>query len=274
MKGNKKILVLLILLVFVMSLPVLCLSNQWKLLIRVKGKVQSKFAGANVWQMVWQSRMLKDGDRARTLEDSRAKIRLADQSVVTIGENTEVEMSQFKLKKTSRLAKIKLFFGKIRVRVGRFTGRDSKFEVKTPNAVLAARGTEFFASYNVVETDATGIIVFEGKVQVSSQTEKMIINAGESAIIRPDGSIMLNPRILRPRKPGAATGIDADMREYKPSATGGGGAPASEAQIPKDPSMPSTGHPSPTGTTTSSMPGSVMPPPGETGNVTVIIVPQ
>lgn len=278
---KRKIAMFLFICFIVVTISAWAVSPEWKLVIAVKGIVQSQFTGSSKWVRIWQSRMLKDGDKAKTKADSRAKIRLADNSVVTIGANSEVEVSQFKLKKQSRIVKIKLFFGKMRNKVGRFTGKESKYEVQTPNAVMAARGTDFFVEYDNERADeseetegVTRIIVFSDNVELTAEGVTKIISAGNSAMVGPSGNIIMNPAGLMPksappliagqkpqRKPG-----DADLMQYEP-----GPQHTTMNNIPLDPYFPPQRPNTPPANPEIRPDAPMVPPPGHTGSITVIV---
>lgn len=216
-------------------------AASWKVVIKVKGDVESLKQGQTVWEKIWQSRMLKDGDKAKTGADSQAKIKFSDQSLVLIGSNTMVEISQFNVTDNLRTSKMKLDFGKIRAFVSKFMNGGSTFEVTTPNAVLAARGTEFYVEQ--IETPATSyfstklfastsmqnligaqtsgdtkLAVFSGKVLVTSSIERYVVEAGNTAIITPQGSVYINPSSFAfPTTIPAVPGGDADLTHPKQS---------------------------------------------------------
>lgn len=198
---KKFYLVILILISFLLyfsiSIEAKAATGEWKLVVKIKGDVESQRADESQWNKIWQSRILKDGDKARTQDNSMAKIRLSDQSVVLIGSNTLVEVSEFKLTDNARTAKIKLILGKIRVKVGQFMGDSSKFEVTTPNAALAARGTEFYVDQEKVakqdSAGATKIIVFDGDILVITKTGEFLLSAGQTAMVDMQGQFFLNP---------------------------------------------------------------------------------
>lgn len=196
MKLNKLVPGLLLLLLFSAIQAAWAVDPQWKLVARVAGTVESQKAEQDTWNFIWESRMLKDGDKARTAADSRAKICLADQTVLTIGENSLVEMSQFKLTPQSRIVKLKLEFGKLRSRVEKFLGKESKFEVTTPNAVLAARGTDFYVDQEKVTKQFGGgcyVIVFSGTVNVNTPTGLFTLLPGQAGLVTSAGQFFLNP---------------------------------------------------------------------------------
>lgn len=215
---KKIILVLLVLFaIFLYATPVYSASDDWKVVIRVDGTVQSQKYQQVAWDNIWQSKMLKDGDKARTLKDSRANIRLADNSVITIGENTTVQMTDFKLTPQSRIAKLNLLAGKLRIKVGKFFGKESKFEVTTPTAVLAARGTDFYVEetskneqaslVSLAPAGSLTVMVFEGSVNANVGGQSFTVPAGQMITATP-GGILINPlpQVTAPAPTVASTG--------------------------------------------------------------------
>lgn len=219
MKKVIKITSILITISFLLLIiqPCFALGRDWKLVIKVKGTVESQKAGQTGWDSIWSSRMLADGDKAKTLDDSRAKVKLADQSIFLIGSNSLVEMSQFKLTPESRIAKFKLLVGKIRVKAEKFLGGKSDFEITTPNCVLAARGTEFYVEQEKISPNPGGdtkMIVFSGSVSVTSKTEHYVVEAGQTAIINTAGSIFVNPAgFMFPGRAAAPPTGDSDLTD-------------------------------------------------------------
>jgi hypothetical protein len=85
-------------------------------------------------------------DVIETQRGSQAKALFFDDSLLTIGEHSRVEITEylFDPARDKRCLVVKLVRGVVRVLVGKvFTGKGSKFEIHTPSAVAAARGTYF-----------------------------------------------------------------------------------------------------------------------------------
>src|SRR2546428_2369652 len=85
-------------------------------------------------------------DVIETQADSRAKALFEDDSILTVGENSRVEVSEYIYDPANnqRSSVLRMIQGKARALVGKlFAGLGSKFEVHTPTAVAAARGTYF-----------------------------------------------------------------------------------------------------------------------------------
>lgn len=109
-------------------------------------------------------------DIVETLEQAKTKIFFIDDSILNIGEKTRIEITEhiFDPNNDRRSLIVKLVDGKVRALVGRyFSGSGSKFEIHTPTAVAAARG-----SYGIVwvqEVDGkiqTGVINLGGLWEV------------------------------------------------------------------------------------------------------------
>ena len=114
-----------------------------------------------------------EGDAIKTGLDSRVKILLIDDSIVTLAPKSTFKFRKFNfdLNNNLRNSFLELVTGKIRVLVTKIFSNDkSNFEVETPTAVCGIRGTEVAVEFNGNETDVT---VFQGKVEVfKSHAEK------------------------------------------------------------------------------------------------------
>jgi|JI10StandDraft_1071094.scaffolds.fasta_scaffold196075_2 hypothetical protein len=113
-------------------------------------------------------------DRIRTGADSRAEITFSDNSVMTVGPDSEVAIASFAPAAEESNAVLDLLSGIVRVTVNAATDW-GRFEVRTATAVASVRGTDY-----LVELTEKGSAVFvaEGRVAVSSR-----VGAG-SVVIR------------------------------------------------------------------------------------------
>lgn len=193
----------------------------WRIVVRVQGDVKSKESGQPDFSPIFRSRRLGDGSEARTGADGLATINLADQSVCRMAPNSWVEMTQFHLTPEGRNVVFFLKYGKIQADVAKFFGKQNTFEVKTPNGVLAARGTDFSvtladaseipqlkkqaprpqasqANIDGALAQAGSVVtlarVYDGKVRTQSLDGKFTVTlqAGDRAIIGVN-FIILNP---------------------------------------------------------------------------------
>ena len=109
---------------------------------------------------------IQASDVVKTAADSRAKLLFIDDSVLTLSENSRLEVKEFIRGKAGErgTSVFNLLDGKMRSVVGR-----TKFEVKTPTAVAAARGTVIYFEVGVLNNvPFTKIICLEGTVEVRS----------------------------------------------------------------------------------------------------------
>ncbi len=110
------------------------------------------------WKNISPNTILKDGDQIRT-GDGRVTITLSDGSTVGLAPH-----SLFKYKEIEGGFGIELLVGKIRAWVKRYR---HKFEVRTPNVVVAVRGTDFIVDYSA-EMNITKVYLYEGLVDVDN----------------------------------------------------------------------------------------------------------
>jgi len=124
-----------------------------------------------------------------TLEDSRCRIKFSTEDVITMGEDTRIEIEEFvddhelqKKKSTIRMLKGKAMFFVIPL----FRYKDISTTVKTQTAVMGVRGTKFgvevtfldLAKTNVGDTE-TLVYGFEGEVEVYSPVDGTTQTVGE-----------------------------------------------------------------------------------------------
>ena len=106
---------------------------------------------------------VQENDLFRTDAQGRARIRLIDQSILSLGVNSQLRIVKYD--KAGRQASVQLNFGKLRARVAKLT-RGGRFEVSTPVAVAGAIGTDF--GVDASDPDLTKVICISGMVQITS----------------------------------------------------------------------------------------------------------
>ncbi|WP_295054836.1 FecR family protein [Sulfuricurvum sp.] len=168
----------------------------------------------------------EEGDTIETYDNSRAEIQFLDgRGSMSIGEFSRVKMEKKDaLSETLSLVKGKMYttvdkaetyqkwveqkaaeaadnpdaflseqFGKIRAEVKKYS---RKFEVRTPTAICAVRGTTF--SMSADEEGTTTIELIEGEVEISNLKTlvQTSLKGGEKMTLNPDGSIRIEPLVL------------------------------------------------------------------------------
>ncbi|MGH7228183.1 MAG: FecR domain-containing protein [Nitrospiraceae bacterium] len=135
-------------------------------------------------------------DLIQTRTESRTKAFFEDDSILTVGENSRVEIAEhiYNPDRNMRRMIVNLAQGRLRALVAKvFKGPGSAFEVHTPTAVVAARGTYFVVW---VENGVTGIVNIgnSGRVDFTSEGNTVTVAPGEYSIA-PGGSPPAQPLV-------------------------------------------------------------------------------
>jgi len=134
------------------------------------GSVFFKAKGEKDWTTALQGKELNKGDRVKTGDDGRVELALVDGTKLTLGNTTELEVTEFLLSKTKRNATIFLLQGKLRSIVASFSGK-TNITVKTPTAVAGIKGTDFIA---MNQGKANVFFGQEGDVSVSGTNKDRV----------------------------------------------------------------------------------------------------
>jgi hypothetical protein len=121
-------------------------ASQIGLFTEVQGQVRVTHPGMSRPIPVKLYDAVRFKDVIETQRGSQAKALFYDDSLLTVGEHSRVEITEhiFDPARNKRCLVVNLLWGTVRVLVGKvFTGSGSKFEIHTPSAVAAARGTYF-----------------------------------------------------------------------------------------------------------------------------------
>ena len=121
------------------------------------------------------------GDVIKTEPDGRARVGLEDGSVLNVGADTTVGISQ---PTAAQQTQLDLTYGRVRATVAKFTRANASFEVHTPLGVASVVGADvhFFN-----ENDVFGVIDFEGTVHFCTTAGACVdLVAGQFASIRGD----------------------------------------------------------------------------------------
>ncbi len=131
-------------------------------LLGAANDVTVQHLGEKTWLPAKMKMPILGRDRVQTQAESRCEIKLLDGSVVRIGEKTLFDFSQSKASSSGKSVSASVAQGKVWANVTKLKGSKDKFEVKTPTAVCAIRGT-------VVRMEAdstTRVAVYQGNVDV------------------------------------------------------------------------------------------------------------
>lgn len=128
------------------------------------GDVTIKRSGTTKWEKVTKIGVpLKVKDVLKTGKESRAEVYFPDQSIIRIDQNTTYQLESLKGKQGTES---KLQKGKLWGNIKKLTASES-FEVASPTAVAAIRGTIWRMDYTETKGDTTtDVKVYEGQVQL------------------------------------------------------------------------------------------------------------
>jgi hypothetical protein len=125
-------------------------------------------------------------DRIQTMAASRVKLVLVDDTVLTLGPESSLRLTEYVYTPSSQHRKsvLQAFVGVFRIAVQKVLP-EGVFEVHTSNAVAAIRGTEWMAE---VKPETTAVVVLEGQVAVRHARPDIggavVLTTGEGTDVR------------------------------------------------------------------------------------------
>ena len=158
----------------------------------ISGLVEVKRSRQGGWKPLAKGGLIKTGDVVRTGKTGTAEFRWADGTRWKIMPATEIKVrkSTYNMVQKSDQSQLQLTTGKVFIRIIKALQPTSNFEVETPTAVAAVRGTIFSVE---VKNGKTSVAVFKGKVQVSGkgagENKRDLITPGHAAIANDAGEI-------------------------------------------------------------------------------------
>lgn len=133
------------------------------------GDVKVQRAKSPKWIKARPNMPLKENDAIRTFVESEATLQTSEGSVITLTENTTLQLSSFSQQGNDTKTGLKILSGNLMANVKKLVSVKSKFEFETPTAVAAIRGT--IVGFEV-EKSTSKIKVYEGKVYVAPKGSK------------------------------------------------------------------------------------------------------
>lgn len=170
-----------------------------------QGKVEYLKTGTQSWAEVSGSfrPVLGPGDQVRTGRASKAVILFEDSTKVTLG-----PLSNFALaKQDGSGTSISLPIGKLRAQVQKQLG-GKIFDVRTPSAVCAVRGTDFAVMAG--DDGSTRVEVYDGLVAAAGRAGEVLVRPGEFSDIALGGA----PMPPRPN-PNPPASMESAVRETR-----------------------------------------------------------
>lgn len=167
-------------------------------IVSLTGTVQIKRAETAQTENAEIGSMMNLGDELRTADNSTIAIQFADKSILTLHENSIVHFDHLSAHGTTGMvdSRLNLLEGRMDTKVTPAVGPGSRFEIQTPSAISAVRGTVYRALVNEAG-EASNIEVLEGKVAVTGADQQLTVNQGYGTQVV-SGEPPLPPRELLP----------------------------------------------------------------------------
>ena len=124
--------------------------------------------GREEWKKAVINEGLVSGDKVKTLDESRGEVAFADGSIIRIDANSNLDIVELKKEKAGQAATAKVWSGKVWASVNK-ASKKTKFELESPTAVAAVRGTVF--RMTVADDKTTKVAVYSGEVKVEPMPE-------------------------------------------------------------------------------------------------------
>ncbi len=139
-------------------------SQSWDARLKVvAGTVMVKTVAGDEWSKITGEMPLDANDVVKTSADGIAELYLDDKGSITLGRNTELEITEL----VQEDAIFTLSVGSLVAKVKHFLNEKYKMQVRTPSAVCAVRGTEFAVEYSQMGKESSVAVFDEGRVAVT-----------------------------------------------------------------------------------------------------------
>lgn len=161
----------------------------------VVGEVTLQKAGVGDWIPVRVGSKAKQADKVRTAVESQVSFQFGDGSVVTIAENSIVELKTLISGEGASNTKLGVKTGKVLFNIQKLANARSTFEFETQTATAAIRGTEGDVQVNGSRSLAS---LLTGKLELFSTSGRASIGPGQMALQTPTGFVVL-PKPKDPR---------------------------------------------------------------------------
>lgn len=152
-------------------------------LVEIEGAVDVLPAGKRTWHEASIDGEVRPGSRVRTGSMSAVTLVFSDGSTTHLEDNTEVALVTLESSPEGGDRVVILYQrrGSTRSSVQHLTGPNSRFEIQTPAASVAVRGTEFTVA--VDEGGRTRVSVVEGSVDVMAGASSLALEAGYGMMV-------------------------------------------------------------------------------------------
>jgi len=138
-------------------------SETWDARLKVvSGSVMVKTVDKDEWSKVSGEVPLDPNDMVKTSADGVAELYIDDKGAMSIGRNTELEISSLDQSETV----FSINFGSLSAKIKHLLNDKFSLQVRTPSAVCAIRGTEFAVEYSQLGKETLAAVFDEGQMSV------------------------------------------------------------------------------------------------------------
>lgn len=139
----------------------------------MQGTIEIRRTQENVWQQAGMEVVLCAGDMIRARSQSRAALRLSNNSMLRLDQKTSITFPAVQEERGTSL--LDLFEGAIHI----ITRTPQPFKIRTPFVNASVEGTEFVVG---LREDNAEVVVYEGKVSVSNELGSLLLHDHEAAV--------------------------------------------------------------------------------------------
>lgn len=150
----------------------------------LKGSAWIQAVPGAPWQPLQPQEVITEGMALKTGQGGSLEVGFEDGSAFLLRENAQIMVKQARKGPLHLVRVVFLKSGKVISRIKAATGRDSRFEIETPSAVAAARGTHYRVA--VDEQETTRAELLESVVDLSAAGAVVILHEGEGSLARPN----------------------------------------------------------------------------------------
>lgn len=164
--------------------------------VYTRGEVSFQPKRRGQWQVLRKNDTVRQGSIIRTGHDSGVEILFDDGTSILQRQDTVMCLQTSEQKgKDHLLHKLRLSSGRVLTRVRRATGKETRFEIRTPSATAVARGTDFRVNSGTGQETTSEVL--EGSIDVTAMGKTVSVPEGEGTRID-RGKPPLPPRKLLP----------------------------------------------------------------------------
>ena len=163
----------------------------------VKGDVTVFSPDRPSWEPLAPGMILKEGQKLRTGGNGSLEVRYDDGATLYLRPDTQVTITSA-IERIDNIT-IRSFFlkvGKVVSTIRNATGKEQRFELKTPSTTGAARGTWFRMA--VDQESASRCEVLGGTVEVAGASEQVLVEQGMGTVVTKAGTPLPPMKLLSP----------------------------------------------------------------------------